>query len=100
MGLFNLFKKTTPKEKLRKSLRKGVEAAVSNALRECNNDQFFAGMMVQVVIASYFERIKSSDEYAAIALMSTMSETWNADQVVDEEYQRALNKYLNLKSAT
>lgn len=93
MSIFDIFR-PTPEQKMRKSIRRGVEAAVKNAVRESGNDAFFSGMMVQAAIATYFDSIKKSGEFSALALMSQISGKWDAYRILEEEEKRAINKYL------
>ena len=87
MGIFDFFKRS-PEERLRIHLRKGVDAAIKEALRGERLDPLFGGMLVQTVIATYFSTAKRTNAYKAI------NDTWSADQIVAEEEKRAFNKYL------
>ena len=97
MNIFNLFRKQTPQDRFRTSIRKGIDRIVKNTMKEHKDDPLFGGLYLQTIITSYFDHIKNSNDFSALALMSTISGTWNADTILEEEKLRAINKYLNIK---
>lgn len=97
MNIFNLFRKQTPQERFRTSIRKGIDRIVKNVIKEHKDDPLFGGLYLQISITSYFDNIKNSNSYSVLALMSTISGTWDADTILEEERLRAINKYLNIK---
>lgn len=89
--MFNFFKKKTPDEVFRKSVRKGFKKAVKDVLPSLTNSPLFDGLRVESAIFCFFESMKNSPE---ILLMNIRAKGWSPEKILKEEYKYALKKYL------
>lgn len=92
MGLFGLFK--SKKEKFRDKVRSCFDESVKKVIRKYGNikkDPLFGGMMVQAAIGSVYQTLKSDPKLYLLGIMSDFDPL----EIIDEERERALNKYLN-----
>ena len=89
--MFNFFKKKTPDEVFRKSVRKGFEKAVKDALPSLKNSPLFDGLMVETAILGFFKSMMNSPE---IQLMNFRAKGWSPEKILKEECEYALKKYL------
>ena len=93
MGIFDLFKRKSDGEKLRLKIRTGFDECVKDVLKEHRdvlNDPLFGGLMVEAAIASFYQSIKEDSVLWLIADQIGI----DYDQIVDEERDRAIRKYL------
>lgn len=91
MGLFGLFK--SKKEKFRTHVRACFDESVKDVIIEHGdtiNDPMIGGMMVQAAIGSIYQTLKNDPKLSIFANMSN----FNPYEIIEEECQRALNKYL------
>lgn len=90
MGIFNIFKKKSTEEIFRSKVREAFENSVQNAMKHLNGDMLFDGMMIQVAIGSMRKALLESPELQIFGL----SQNWNPEEIIDEEFRRAMSKYL------
>lgn len=96
MGVFDLFRRLLGKsddEKFRLKIRTGFDECVKDVLkdnRDMLNDPLFGGLMVETAIASFYQSIKGDSTLWLIANQTGI----DFDQIVDEERDRAIRKYL------
>lgn len=89
MELMNLFRKQSRETALREKIRQGFDESVMEVIREGAAESPMGGLIVKTAIANFYQRIKSSE------LNSICQETGvNFQNILDEEYQKALHKYL------
>ena len=91
MGLFNFFRKKSAEEQFREKVRDAFEASVKNAIPKLTGDNFMDGLLVQAAIGSVRKSLLDQPELQIIGLAAS---DWTPEQVVDEECNRVLNKYL------
>lgn len=89
MELMDLFRKQSREEALRSKIRQGFEDSVMDVIREGAADSPMGGLIVKTAIANFYQRMKSS-ELRDICLETRV----NFQDILDEEYQNALRKYL------
>ncbi|WP_298045626.1 hypothetical protein [Bacteroides sp.] len=89
MELMDLFRKQSREEALRSKIRQGFEDSVMDVIREGAADSPMGGLIVKTAIANFYQRMKSS-ELRDICLKTGV----NFQDILDEEYQNALRKYL------
>lgn len=82
MGLFDLFGGRSEADKIRSQIRGRFDAIVKDALRETNGDPFLGGMMVENAIYSLYRALKETPGLGGVS------------QIIEEEKDRALRKYL------
>ncbi len=91
MGLFGLFK--SKEEKFRTLVRDCFDESVKNVIKEHRDtikNPLFGGMMVQAAIGSVYQSLKNDPKLSLFANMSN----FNPYEIIEEECQRALEKYL------
>lgn len=89
MELMDLFRKQSREEALRSKIRQGFEDSVMDVIREGAADSPMGGLIVKTAIANFYQRMKSS-ELRDICLETRV----NFQDILDEECQNALHKYL------
>ena len=62
MGLFDLFRKKTPEEVLRKKIRDGFNAAVSNTLKRKLGDPLLDELSLKAAIGSFYQAMKNNHQ--------------------------------------
>ena len=91
MGLFGLFK--SKEEKFRSHVRACFDESVKDVLKnkgDAVKDPLFGGMMIQTAIGSVYQTMINDHKLHLFALKSN----FDPIKIVEEECQRALNKYL------
>lgn len=89
--MFNFFKKKTPEDVFRESVRKGFDKAVKDVIPTLMNDPMMDGLMVQAAIANFYQSMKNSSEIQVIGLTA---KGWIPEKILEEECNHALKKYL------
>lgn len=90
MGLFN-FKKKSAEEQYREKIREVFESSVKEVVPQLSGNDLIDSLMIQAAIGSARETLLSS-ELQIIGLIMTNDLT--PEQIIDEECNRVLNKYL------
>lgn len=90
MGLFN-FKKKSAEEKFREKIREAFESSVKEVASQLSGNDFTDGLMVQAAIGSVRKALLDQPELQIVGLMAN---GWTPEQIIDEECNRVLNKYL------
>lgn len=91
MGLFGLFR--SEEEKFRHHVRACFDESVNNAIKRDKDlikEPLFGGMMVQAAIGSMYQTLKNDPRLILYANKAN----FNPVDVIEEECQRALDRYL------
>lgn len=81
MGLFDLFRRSESDE-IRHQIRTRFDDIVKDVLRETNGDPILGGIMVQNAILSLYRALEETPGLRGVY------------QIIEEEKDRALRKYL------
>ena len=81
MGLFDLFRRSNA-DKISYHIRACFDNLVKDTLRETNGDPILGGIMVHSAIYSLYQELKETPDLRC------------AYQIIEEEKDRALRKYL------
>lgn len=89
MELMDLLKKQSREKALRDKIRQGFDDSVMEVFRDGVAESPMGGLIVKTAIANFYQRMKSSE------LCDICQETEvNFLDILDEECQNALHKYL------
>ena len=91
MGLFNFFRKKSAEEIFREKVRDAFEASVKKTIPQLSGDNFMDGLLIQAAIGAVRKSLLDQPELQVIGLAAS---NWTPEQVIDEECNRVLNKYL------
>ena len=89
MEFMDLFRKQSRETALKEKIRQGFDDSVMEVSREGAAESPMGGLIVKTAIANFYQRMKSS-ELANICLETGV----NFQDILDEECQNALHKYL------
>lgn len=89
-GLFNLFKKKSPREVFRKKVRDAFEESVKYVRSQLTGESFIDGMLVQASIGNMRKALLDAPELQILGL----TQDWIPEEIIDEECSRVLSKYL------
>ena len=93
MGLLDSFRKKRDEVNIRLKIRAGFDESIKDVLKmnkNILNDPLFGGLMIETAIASFYQSIKGNSTLWLIAEQIGL----DFDQIVDEERDRAIRKYL------
>lgn len=91
MGLFGFFK--SKEERFRIHVRACFDESVKNVIKEKGDTvkhPLFGGMMIQTAIGSIYQTMKDDPTLYTFSLKTD----FDPYQILEEEYKRAMNKYL------
>jgi hypothetical protein len=88
--MFSFFKKKSPDEHLRETIRKEFNKVAREALKQCTSDPLFGPLMFQASICDRYQEMKG-DRW-----LETMYEGLGVDyqSILSEECNNVLDKYL------
>ena len=89
--MFSFFKKKKPEDAFRDSVRKGFDDSVKEVIPSLMNNPMTDGLMVEAAIANFYQAMKNSAEIQIIGLSA---KDWIPEEILEEECNRALKKYL------
>jgi hypothetical protein len=92
MGLFDFFK--SDEEKLRSKIRSLFDDCVKKEIKENRDmikDPLFGGIMIQTAIESLYTSLRDAPAF----LLAELNGGYQR-KILEEEYERALKKYLKL----
>ena len=90
--MFGLFRKS-PKEQFRSKVRKGFDKSVLQVMSKLNGNSLSDGLIVQSAIVTFYDYIRNSPSFTMICLTAN---DWNPEDILKEELDRTMKKYLEL----
>lgn len=90
MGLFDLFRKKTPEEVLRKKIRDGFNATVSNTLKRKLGDPLLDELSLKAAIGSFYQAMKNNHQLHVVYSMFGV----DSPKILEEELKYVLNKWI------
>lgn len=91
MGIFDIFRKKTPEQKFREKVRDAFEESVRDAKKQLMNNPMFDGLLIEAAIGNTRKALLEVPELQVLGLMAN---GWIPEEVIDQECNRCLNKYL------
>lgn len=89
--MFSFFKKKSPEERLRETIRKEFHKVARENLKQCKRDPLFGPLMFQAAICDRYQEMKGEPE------LETMYKCYygiDYQSILSEECNNVLDKYL------